>query len=451
MAIVVPFRAIRYNPERVKDISSVLAPPYDVIDEEGQRLYYRRHEKNIIRLILGKDLPSDNETENRYTRAAHYFEAWQKEGTLVRDSWPCFYLYHHEFRLKEGNSRIRKGFIGLIRLEEFGSGVVYPHEDTFPKVKEDRFRLILATRAHFNPIFSLYSCPEKKVEEHFSSIENREPEINVLDDTGVIHRLWTVKDEEIITRVRKAMEGKPIFIADGHNRYETALRFRDYLRERTPGYTGKESFNFVMMYFSNIYDEGLTILPTHKLVFGIKGFEPSLFLEDLKRDFEIEVFSPENGGEHERRRAFWEAISSRRGKNQIIIGLYGAGSDNYYLLKLRELDLLERELGKETPPALKFLDVTALHILILKKRLGIGEKELREASNVLYVRDYDVAIESVKRGKAQLAFLVSPVPIECLRDVALSLKRMPQKSTYFYPKLLSGLVINPIRTGESYL
>jgi uncharacterized protein (DUF1015 family) len=450
MAIIVPFRAIRYNPKKIEDISSVVAPPYDIIDEEGQKFYYKRHENNIIRLILGLDFPSDNEKENKYTRAANYLKTWQKEGILLRDPWPCFYLYHQEYRVKEGELKVRKGFIGLMRLEEFGSGIVYPHEDTFPKVKEDRFRLTLSTMAHFNPIFSLYYCPENKVNEFFYPVENREPEVTILDENGVIHRLWCVKDEKIIANVRREMEGKQVFIADGHNRYETALRVRDYFKDRTPDYTGWESFNFVMMYFSNMNDKGLTILPTHKLIFGIKDYDFSTFLNDLQGDFKIEIFPLIKGKEFECKNAFFKALSSRGAENNFTIGLFALGSDNFYLLKLKDPNILDREFGKEIPSALKTLDVTILHRLILEKRLGIGENELREASNVRYVRDEDVAVDMVKRGDAQLAFLVNPVHIDCIREVALSYNRMPQKSTYFYPKLLSGLVINPISTDEDY-
>jgi len=254
MAVVRPFRGFLYNQNKIEDFELVVAPPYDVITPEQQSSYYEKHPCNIIRLILGKEEPSDDEMNNKYTRAARYLSTWQKDTTLVRSEKPSIYFYRQDYLLPTGEVRQRKGFMCLFRLEEFSSGVIKPHERTLSKPKADRLNLTLATRANFNPVFSLYSDPELTVEKFIDSVATDPAYLDVRDENGVRHQLWVVGSPDILESVQKVMENKSLLIADGHHRYETALNYRKLMREKHAGATGEEAFNYTMMYFTNMND-----------------------------------------------------------------------------------------------------------------------------------------------------------------------------------------------------
>ncbi len=445
MAKIVPFRALRYNLTRISNPARVMAPPYDVISPSLQDDLYHRDPFNIVRLILGKTTDEDSEANNRYTRAAADFRLWEQEGVLKRDAAPSIYLYDQLYRTEDGRTMVRKGFIALTRLEDFSSGVVKPHEKTLSGPKTDRLKLTQACRANFSPIFSLYSDPccvleslTKREKEHPSVLE-------VSDDEGVVHRLWQVTDESIIEKAQGLLDSKPLFIADGHHRYETALSFRNQMREKHPDFTGKELYNYVLMYFANMEDQGMNIFPTHRLVHGLEDFDFDRFIKRLREHFEVEEVSVDPA-DAEARRSLREALA-KKGETKRVLGLF-AGGRTFYFLTLRNESLMDRYFDAKAPKALRTLDVSVLHRAVLEDILKITPEAQEAQTNLKYVKNFDEPFEQVEAGKAQLAFVMNPTRMSEVRDVANAGEKMPQKSTYFYPKLLSGLVISKIVEGE---
>jgi uncharacterized protein (DUF1015 family) len=446
MAKIIPFRGLRYDLKQVKNPALVMAPPYDVISPALQEDLYLRSPFNVVRLILGKTCSEDSEKNNRYTRAAEDFAAWQRAGVLVRDAEPSLYFYDQEYPLENGEEVVRKGFMALTRLEDFSSGVVKPHEKTLAGPKTDRLHLTKACGANFSPIFSLYSDSCCVLEALTREQRAAAPDIAVSDDDGIRHRLWQATDPAVIAKAQSLLDAKPLFIADGHHRYETALNYRDYMREFHPGYTGKELFNYVLMYFANMEDQGMQIFPTHRLIFNLQDFRLEPFIEALADAFDIETvtFDPTSADERNRIRQLLAA----KGEGGHALGLY-AGGTRCFLLTLREAATMDRFFPEKSPKALKTLDVSILHRLILENLLGITQESQEQQLNLKYVKNFDEPFELVQSGEFPLAFLMNPTRMSEVRDVANAGEKMPQKSTYFYPKLLSGLVINPIVEGES--
>ncbi len=445
MAKIVPFRGLRYNLERIANPGSVMAPPYDVISPALQEDLYRRSPFNVVRLILGRTDKQDNEQDNRYTRAAVDFTAWQKEGILARDQEPSLYLYDQEYVREDGERVLRKGFIALTRLEDFSSGVVKPHEKTLAGPKTDRLHLTKACAANFSPIFSLYSDSCCVLEALTRKLRESPPTLAVTDDDQVQHRLWQVSDRSIIAKAQELLDNKPLFIADGHHRYETALNYRNYMREKNPQYTGKELFNFVLMYFANMEDQGMQIFPTHRLLFNLTDFHLEPFLEALEEFFKVEkvtIDPTDRGARADARNRLRE-----KGQEGHSLGLF-AGGQTLYLLTLRDEKVMDRFFPPKAPKALKTLDVSVLHRLILEGILGITAEAQEQQTHIKYVKGFDDPFEMVQCGEFSLAFLMNPTRMNEVRDVANAGEKMPQKSTYFYPKLLTGLVINPIVPGE---
>ena len=440
MAKIVPFRALRYNPDQIGDPAAVMAPPYDVISPSLQEDLYRRSPFNVVRLILGKTSPDDTAETNRYSRAAADFATWQEQGVLARDSEPSLYLYDQTYTLEDGSIVTRKGFIALTRLEDFSSGVVKPHEKTLAGPKADRLLLTRACQANFSPIFSLYSDPSCALETLGQQFKNTPPALAVADDDGVRHSLWPVDDPSFVDRVKDLLDNKPLFIADGHHRYETALNYRDEMRAAHPHFTGKEAFNFVLMYFANMDDQGMTIFPTHRVIHSLADFSVATFVQKLGDDFllsEETIDSTDSAALAALRQRLAVAGQSRR-----TLGLY-LGKGRFLSLTLEDEKRMDRLFDPRAPAALRTLDVSILHRLILEQYLNITVQAQEAQSNLRYCKGFSEPFAQVDRGEGQLAFLLNPTRMSEVRDVANAGEKMPQKSTYFYPKLLSGLVINP--------
>ncbi len=446
MAKIVPFRALRYDLTRVGEAQSVMAPPYDVISPALQEDLYRRSPFNVVRLILGKTGPDDTESNNRYTRAAADFRFWQQEGILTRDLQPSIYLYDQEYPLEEGRKVVRSGFMALTRIEDFSSGVVKPHEKTLSGPKTDRLQLTKACGANFSPIFSLYSDPSCALESLSRKVREKRPDIEVADDDGVIHRLWQVADADLIRKAQDLLDSKPLFIADGHHRYETAINYRNLMREKHPKYTGKELFNYVLMYFANMEDQGMLIFPTHRLVFNLPDLQLDPFLRSLEGSFAVESRQIDAADAAQRQEV--RRLLREKGKERRTLALY-AGGGVVHFLSLRDEKAMDRFFDPKSPKALRTLDVSILHKLILEELLHISTEAQEKQTNLKYVKSFDEAFEAVDRGECQLAFLMNSTRMSEVRDVANAGEKMPQKSTYFYPKLLSGLVINRIVEGET--
>ena len=446
MAIISPFRGYLYNKEKIGNLALVVAPPYDVINAEQQAHYYQKHPSNIIRLILGKEEPGDNETKNKYTRAAQFLATWQKDTTLVRVPKPAIYFYVQDFQLPSGESRRRKGFICLFKLEEFSSGVILPHEKTLSKPKVDRLNLTRACRANFNPVFSLYSDPAFTVERHSDAVGEKTPYLDVTDENGVRHKLWVVDDLKIIAEIKQVLHDKTVLIADGHHRYETALNYQKIMREQYPGLTGAEPFNYTLMYFTNMADEGLVILPTHRLLKNF-NFNATEFLNKAQEFFDIQTFPFSSETEERERRKVLTAMQ-KEAKERYLVGMVTQKQGSYFLLRLKDFSLLDKVINRELSTALRHLDVNIMEFLVFNNLLGISCSDPQWEENFTFVHTEREAVELVKSGACEVAFLINPTRIEQVRDVVAQGEVMPQKSTYFVPKLLSGLVVNPINPEE---
>jgi len=436
MVRIAPFRGIVYNPKKIRDPSKVVAPPYDVISPEEQERLCRKSPQNIVRLIL-------NQEPNPYDDAARLFEQWQTDGILVRGEQPAIYFLSQRFPLKSKKPKERLGFIALTRIEDFSSGSVYPHENTFQGPREDRMKLLHACKANLSPIFGLYSQPRQTITEALKEhIQGVPPNIQVKEDGKGSSLLWQITNPEVIHLVQRQMQDQPLLIADGHHRYEAAMNYRNHLRGEHSHWSGREAFNYVMMYFSNMTEDGLVILPTHRLV---RDFDSIPFLkleESLQKHFNMDQYPKTQDGRH----SFLQDLQ-KGGKRHRLIGASFKGDPRYLILRLKNKKTMQN-LGKEMSPALLELDVTILHLLILEQILGLTRERQVTNDTISYPQDEDEALKAVERRDYKAAFILGPPRAQEILAIALGREKMPQKSTYFYPKLLSGLVINKIDPDE---
>ena len=429
MARILPFSALRYNPARVR-LEEVVTQPYDKITPEMQERYYAASPYNLVRVILGKCEPGDN-GQNVYTRAATAFAQWRKEGILVRDREPALYVYAQQFAAPgpPGKHLERRGFIALGQLEPYQTGVVFRHEQTHSAPKTDRLKLLRATQAHFGQIFMLYNDPSGEIDEALAKAARGPAEIEVRDEYAVRHRLWPVP--ELVEFIRSRMENAKLIIADGHHRYETALNYQRERREQDPAAPppGEAVYDRVMMTFINMYSEGLVILPTHRVIAGLESFREQQFLKSAQAFFDVERLEVSDATE-----ATAHLAAAGRDRTALL-AVTGGGS---YLLRARSADV-EKNLSTLSSHQ-RGLDVVVLHKLVLEGAMGISEEAIREQRYISYLRDAGEAVARVRDG-ANVAFLMNPVRVEQVRDTAFAGEVLPQKSTDFYPKLLSGLTI----------
>ncbi len=431
MAEVLPFRAVHYNRQMISRLDKVVTQPYDKISPEMQTRYYDLAPHNLVRIIRGRHLPNDGPHENVYTRAAGHFRQWMEERVLVCEAQPALYPYYQEYALPRhaGLTLQRRGFIALLRLQDYSARVVHRHEETLSGPKADRLELLRATRAHFGQIFMLYSDPEGAIE---AALEAQDPVWQYAEDEyGTSHSVWRVTDPLTIEKVAEAMIGKKLVIADGHHRYETALAYRDLCRAQL---ISDERAEYVMVTLVRMETPGLTILPTHRVVHSLSGFHWQRFAAGSRVFFDWEDV-PAWGGD---RQGFVEYVAEA-GRERPALGVYAAPG-KLALLRLRKDADLPRLLP-DLPDSQRSLDVVILHRLLLEGVLGIDRQAVREEKNLHYVRELEAAIREVNEGKAQMCFLMNPTPVAAVYENALAGVPMPQKSTDFYPKLLSGLTI----------
>jgi len=444
MAYIAPFRALRYDPSRV-NVADAITQPYDKITPEMQDRYYTATPYNVVRIILGKRSP-DLANDNVYTRAAGFFRDWRHQGVFHQDREPSLYRYSQRFTIPGGTAGFeRQGFIALGRIEDYSTGIVFRHEQTLSKPKADRLELLRATQAHFGQIFMLYN---DSVE--VDSLLHREaaPDIEVTDEYGVLHRVWRISDPAVIAAVRDKMRDKKLIIADGHHRYETALAYRNERRlttevkpitasrQRTAGTAVLEEasddspYDWVMMTFVNMNSPGLVILPTHRVVHGLSSFSTNSFVSRARNYFNVEEVDT--------------TVDAARATGL----LQQAGrTGTALLLVTADRDLLlhsprgNGQLFEGLSPQQQSLDVVQLHRVLLHNVLALSEESIRNQENLAYVRDTAEAIQRVRSGGANIAFLMNPVRIGQVRDIAFAGEVLPQKSTDFYPKLLTGLTV----------
>lgn len=439
MAVVFPFRAWRYDPQKVGSLADVLTQPYDKITPEMQERYYA-HPFNLVRLILGKSFPDDDERHNVYTRAAEVFHQWLTQGIFIQETQPAFYVYYQRYRLPDIGAQVRKGFVGLGQLEDYGSGIVFPHEQTLTGPKLDRLKLLRATRAHFESLFMLYLEPERRIDALLDEQTTREPIISVRDEYGVEHLVWPMTDKALIAELQRLMADRCLIIADGHHRYETALVYRNERRAEAGEVDLSQPYERTVMTFFNANGEGLTILPTHRVLKSTYPFDLSQFLALIQDHFEIERYGF-SGAAHklEAARSLRNQMQ-RHGKARPTFGLYAPHQDAFYRLTLRDRPAT-LALMNGLSPRQRSLDVTVLHTVILEHGLGLSAEIIARDEPILYVREFEAGVRLVDEGQGAACFFLNPTRIEQVCDLALQGEMLPQKSTDFYPKLLSGLTI----------
>jgi uncharacterized protein (DUF1015 family) len=440
MAEVIPFRGILYNTRKINDMADVVAPPFDVISEQEQIQFHERHPQNIIRLTLGKITENDTSTDNRYTRAAECLNKWFSDEIILLDKDPAIYLTSMEFSF-EGNQVTRYGLIALIRLEPFEKGIVLPHERTFSKVKSERLELMKTCHANFSPIFSLFSDEENRIGNKLMHVvQNKSADIIFTDKTEQKHRLWRITDNSDHQYISDALKDKKIFIADGHHRYETALNYRDWLSTHAFNFNGNHPANYVMMYLCSMEDSGLIILPAHRMLNEVPVEKRESLIQKAKKYFEI-ITIPYNDGSKENLSQFISILKSNASKHCIGVCMKNCPELHLFILKP---GIMENMFGDELPEVIRNIDVTVLTRLIFMELLGFDQARLDNEKLIAYSSIAEDAVNAVFAGRHDIAFILNPTKIQQVRDIANAGLIMPRKATYFFPKVITGQVMNSL-------
>ena len=443
MARIFPFRALRYNASMVR-VEEVVTQPYDKITPAMQDRYYAASPYNLITVEKGRALPQDTAENNVYNRAKSTLEAWIAEKILVPDAAPGVYIYSEEFMAPGSRTRrVRTGFIALARLEDYDAKVVFRHERTLSGPKADRIELLRNTRAQTGQLFFLYEDAAGRIDERLEQAMHKSTPLEMVDEYGVTHRLWPATDPGLIAAIQREMKNKKLVIADGHHRYETALAYRNESRQNAGNIDPMAATEFAMATFINTHSKDLIILPTHRVVSRVQNFDFDAFRQEAGKYFDWYSYPFANADDRPEAYAEFRKDFQGHRHGRRAIGVYGLGGDAahaFYLFALRKDADLE-QLLPDISEAQRSLDVVLLHRLILEKVLGITPDAVTAEKNVTYEREMDTAIAAVDSGGAQLALLLNPVTVQQTADIALAGDVMPQKSTDFYPKLLSGLAI----------
>ncbi|MFC1917740.1 DUF1015 domain-containing protein [Chloroflexota bacterium] len=432
MAEVHPFRGVQYNQGLIANLADVICPPYDIINSSLQRELYRRSEYNFVRLEFQHEFPQDTGEDNKYTRAAAVLCDWLDKGVLLLDKSPAIYLHDHHF-MHQGRKYRRRGMTVLVRLEEWSKMVVRPHEGTLNRPKSDRLNLLWALKANTSPILALFTDEEKRIASVLDRRSKEEPIIRVTDFNDEEHILWPIVDGKSVSQICEVLAGQPLYIADGHHRYESALT---YMHERiacAEKVTGDEPFHYVMMTIVDFDDPGLVILPAHRLVGGLSHAVLGRVLDRLETFFDIEevpLISSDIAGQVE------DMLSDGEGEVRLL--MYGLDRKSLYLLRLKDTEGVAKMMPHFHSEHYRKLNVSVLDHVVLEKILGVGVEE----DNVMvhYLSDAVEAVQKVQAAEYQLVFMLNPVRSRVIKDIADAGDRMPRKSTYFYPKLPSGLV-----------
>jgi uncharacterized protein (DUF1015 family) len=420
MADVQPLRALHYEPRVVGDIADVVAPPYDVIDDGQRAALLERSPFNVVAVDLPKPGPVD---EDPYEAAHETFAEWQSQGAVVRDEQPALWAHAQDYAGPDGVARTRRGFFCRVRIEGYGPGRVRPHERTHPGPKQDRLRLTRATRVNISPIFSLYSDPEQAAWRALEPATARDPWADVTDGDGTRHRLWRVADPQAIAAVQAATAQAELLIADGHHRYETMDAYAEEIG-------GEGEHRYILMCLVALEDPGLTVFPTHRLVKGLDTARQEALAETLRRDFEIEEVA-------------LEQLAPEPGEGPLQMGYIDAHLQRPLRLTLKDQSIADAALAEHSEPYRR-LDTGVLETLVLKRALGMSDEDISHFNGMFYARDTDEAVAMVRSGEYDAAFVMRPTPVRQVRELAAEGENMPPKSTFFYPKLLTGLLFNPL-------
>jgi uncharacterized protein (DUF1015 family) len=439
MAEIHPFRAFHYDTNRVR-LDQVLTQPYDKITPAMQEKYYAASPYNLIAIEKGRAMPGDTPQSNVYTRAAKALDEWIAQKILVQDAAANIYIYSQEFLVPGTQTRrTRMGFIALGRVEDYAAKVVFRHERTLSAPKVDRIELLRHTQAQTGQLFMLYDDPARKIEMALEEAVRKFVPAELADEFAVMHRLWGVADREFLERVQNAMREQKLIIADGHHRYETALAFRDECRARAPNSDPLAAYEFAMMTFVNTHSRGLVILPTHRLLRNLPDFQFEKVRKDAQKYFDWYGYPFSSAEARSAAYAEFRKDLESQGHGRRAIGIYAGGGAFYLFTLRRDADLTQ--LLPELSEAQRALDVVLLHRLLLEKVLGISAEAVAAEKNVGYEREMGAAVAAVDRGEAQVACLLNSVRVQQVAEIALAGDVLPQKSTDFYPKMLSGLAI----------
>ncbi len=418
-----PFKGLRYNPETAGDMGNIICPPYDIIPSSMQQELYDSSEYNAVRLELPKE-------DDPYGAAAERLAQWMQEGVLMQDDEPALYPYYQTYTDPEGNTYTRKGFFCALRLYEFGEKKVLPHERTLSGPKKDRLNLFKRTQSNISSIFGLYADEELQADKAIEAFAAVHDPIVDAAFQGVRNRLWKVTDPGIVSTVQQVLLDRQVYIADGHHRYETGVNYRNLRAEDNPSHTGDEPCNFILIYLANIYDEGLIIFPLHRMVHSLEQFSPDGLIDTLSTNFEVKPL-----GGREELRQYLDGEASNH-----VFGVVTSRGVWGIRLKVEPVTLL----GDSVPSPLLRLSVVVLHELILQRMLGITPEAMKSQANVIYEEDDRKVFEAVEKGDIQAGFIVKPTTVQQVLDISAEGEVMPQKSTYFYPKIMTGMVMHKL-------
>ena len=436
MVRIAPFRGVRYSQKKIRDLAKVIAPPYDVISKSEQERLYKKSPYNFVRLDLSQEADS-------YDAVAQTLNDWLAQGIFERDQEPAIYFSSQRFKLKGGEEKERLGFFALIELQDFTSGEIRPHEKTHDAPKQDRLKLMLACQAQLSPIFALYAQPKPTINRILAvAVEGVAPWLDVEQDNGDHCRLWRITDSAVIQKIQQEMRDQKLLIADGHHRYEATLSYRDHMRRERGQWTGREAFNYVMAYCANMNDNNVVILPTHRLV---RGFEHKPFLE-LEEALQTYFYVEQHPKTPDGKVSFLKALKAAAKKYRVI-GASFKRDPRYLILRLKNKRIMQR-LAKDLSAPLRELDVNTLHLLILEHILGMAPEQQESGDTVRYFEDEETVLQTLEKEEFQAAFLLNAPKAEEVLAIAAGGEKMPQKSTYFYPKLSSGLIVNKVDPEE---
>ncbi len=439
MAEIQPFRGLRYNPGKIK-FNEIIAEPYDRITPQMQEDYYRRSPYNVVRIILGRDDDLEHPEKNKYKRAKIYLDEWEKAGILIREDKKALYFYEQEFRVRNESKR-RMGLIARVKLEDFSSKRVLPHEKTFPKQKEDRLNLLRTTKTNTEQIFLLLEDDKKTVARAITeAMKKAELAGEVMDEDKFLHKLWVVKNKKAIQKIQEALKDKILIIADGHHRYETSLNYQAEMRREKQEIRDDEAFNYIMMTLFDLNDPGLVILPTYRLVKGLEKLKE----ESLKKLFSAHFEITEMNWSDLRDKSTLEKVQKAIDEGSHTFAAYMTGIKKFFIFNLKAEDILDREISGERSKAWKRLDVAILHSLLIDKLQALTDMPFDFENNVNYIRNLDEGLRKVRDGEYQLLFLLKPTSLPQIGEVVEKGELMPHKSTDFFPKLKSGLIMNPL-------
>ncbi len=448
-----PFRAIHYNPDRVEEIGQCLSQPYDVITPEQQSAYYEQHEFNVVRLILNKERPEDNRQSNRYTRACDYLQDWAKRGILKTSEAPSFWVYEQDYETSLGSRSSIKGFIGIVRLRDFEEGCVIPHEKVMKGPIEDRMRLAQSTETQFESIWGFYQDSSTRTDSVLETVCRSAPSLDYSEkpfddsESPVRHRLWNCQDTEQCKTIQQRMEQLKIYIADGHHRYHTMLALRNEKRKRKKC-TDTGPWEYILMWLVNASSNDITILPYHRMIHSVDPARLQALMSYLERYFTIKSFPDLNLDGESRLRDEWLRELRASGEKTHAFGVTLSGGNGLFTVALKNDEAYLREVKQLQAPyhsdAWKLLDVNILNNLVLRNGLGITEKHLSEQTNVTYTHRAGEAFERVCKGEMQMAFFLNPTKLEQVITLSQNGEVLPRKSTFFYPKPVSGLAFYPM-------